>query len=71
MTQWLIRESSTGLLYQLATNTDDTEQVYRIFGRQMYGMTEDFDTANVDIDLFKLPQPLGTVGTVMPVEGEV
>lgn len=55
--QFLARESSTGQLYLLACDgSKGRDEPYRVFGHEVYDMdtSGDFDTGNVDIDLFEL-----------------
>ena len=64
MTHWIIKESSTGNLYEMLTDTDDTEQVYKAFGKQIYNMPDDLDTGNVDIDIFQLQPKIDKVRAI-------
>lgn len=72
--QYLARESSTGRLYLLAVSADsEADEPYRLFAREVYGQvtTGDFDTGNVDIDLFELtPLKAGVVKLLQFPGGE-
>ncbi len=56
MTKWIVRESSSGRIYQLTTKSSNTEDVYLLFAQKVYGLdtSGDFDTGNVDIDIQKI-----------------
>jgi len=58
---WLARESSSGDLYFVTTELNCTEEVYKVFGAEVYGMDVDdpnFDSGDVDIDIIPLPHNL-------------
>lgn len=56
MKNYIAMESSTGDLYQICAENDD--KAYRYLGRDVLKMAgwnhEDFDTGNVDFDLYEL-----------------
>ncbi len=54
--KWVVRESSSGKLYQVSTKTANTEEVYKVFAKVVLGLdtSGDFDTGNVDIDIQKI-----------------
>ena len=55
--QYLVQENSSGDLYVVSC-TDRNDDVYKLFGREVYGMKGDFDTGNVDINVVEIPRVL-------------
>lgn len=62
---WLVRDSA-GDLFVVATDTTDTEEVYRVFGAEQLDMdvSGDFDAGNVDIDLTPIPATVNGVASL-------
>jgi hypothetical protein len=67
--RWLARHSG-GELFELCTETNDDEEAFRLFGERVLSMAGDFDTANVDCDLWPLDRALRP-GEVRRLEDEL
>lgn len=72
MTNWIVRESSSGKIYQLTTKSSKAEDVYLLFAQVIYGQDtsdEFFDTGNVDIDIEKVvSQKAGEIVEILKQE---
>lgn len=63
---FVVRENSTGKLYYVVAKNQ--EDVYHVFGREVYGMVEPMDSGNVDVDLWLLPDLKAAGVVAVPLE---